>query len=91
MLAACYCAAMSFIQVKNVPSDLQGAVRDRAAEEGRTVSDHVLDLPRRDLFLPSRRQLLARVESRQPVDVQAVAMLDAVRAEHEDEMSGTGS
>jgi antitoxin FitA len=80
---------MSFIQVKHVPPALHAAVRERAAEEGMTVSDYVLDLLRRDLSLPSRRQWLARVANRQPVDVKAVATLDAVRAEREDEMSRT--
>jgi antitoxin FitA len=78
---------MSFIQVKHVPPELHDAVRARAAEEGMTVSDYLLDLLRRDLSLPSRRQWLARVESRQSVDIDSVAMLDAARAEREDEMS----
>jgi antitoxin FitA len=91
MHIACYSTNMSFIQVKHVPAELHEAVRARAAEEGMTISDYVLDLLQRDLSLPSRRQWLARLESRQPVDVQAAAMLDAVRTEREDELRRTGS
>jgi hypothetical protein len=80
---------MSFIQIKHVPPALHDAVRQRAAEEGMTVSEYVLDLLRRDLSLPSRRQWLDRVASRQPVDVDAGSVLDAVRAEREDEISRT--
>lgn len=82
---------MSFIQVKHVPVELHEAVRVRAAEEGMTVSEYVLDLLRRDLAMPSQRQWVARVQSREPVDVQAVDVLDSVRAEREDELSGTGT
>ena len=78
---------MSFIQVKHVPPELHEAVRARASEEGMTVSDYVLDLLRRDLSLPSRRQWFERVQSRQPVDADTVAVLDAVHAERDDELS----
>jgi antitoxin FitA len=82
---------MSFIQVKHVSPDLHEAVRARAAEEGVTVSKYLLELLRRDLAVPSQRQWVARVQSREPVDVQPADDLDAVRAEREDELSRTGS
>lgn len=79
---------MSFIQVKNVPADLHDAVRRRAAGECMTVSDYVLDLLQRDLAVPSRREWLAGLATREPVTVDAVTALDAVRAEREDELAG---
>jgi hypothetical protein len=39
----------------------------------------------------ARRQWEARVQSREPVDVRTVDVLDAVRAEREGELSRTGS
>jgi antitoxin FitA len=78
---------VSDIQVKHVPPDLRKAVRTRAANEGMTISGYVLDLLRRDLSLPSRREWLARLESRHPVEVEAVATLDDVRTEHELDLS----
>lgn len=80
---------MSFIQVKNVPEPLHEAVRRRAAGERMTVSDYVLDLIQRDLALPSRREWLDRLASREAVDVRTVEALDAARAERDDELTGT--
>ena len=54
-----------------------------------TVSDYVLDLLQRDLVLPSRREWLAHLASRQPVEVDAATLVDAVRAERENELIGS--
>lgn len=91
MPMACYSLTMSFIQVKHVPVEVHAAVRARAAAEGMTVSEYVLDLLRRDLAFPSQRQWMARVRSREPVDIRSIDAVDAVRAEREDEIGGTGS
>lgn len=56
-----------------------------------TVSDYILDLIRRDLAVPPRRQWVAAVQSREPVDGRAVEVVDAIRAEREDELSRTGT
>jgi hypothetical protein len=77
---------MRDIEMTNMPSALHEALRAGAAEEGLTVSAYILDLIRRDLAVPSRRQWAARVQSRQPVDVPAVAVVEVVRAEREDEL-----
>lgn len=82
-------SGMSSIQVKNVSEPLHEKVRRRAAEEGMTVSDYVLDLLRRDLALPSRRAWFERVGGRESVDVDVPTTLDAVRAERDDELTGT--
>ena len=89
MLIACDNRSMSFIQVKKVPEALHEAIRRRAAEENMTVSDYLLDLIQRDLALPSRRQWLARLATRESVDVRASAALNAARTERDDELSGT--
>jgi plasmid stability protein len=80
---------MSAIQVKNVPPDLHAAVRRRAESEGKTVSDYILDLLRRDLALPSRREWVARLEQRRPVErVDSAAVLEGVRNTRDDELLG---
>jgi hypothetical protein len=85
-MLAWYSQQMRDIEVTNMPSAVHQAVRARAAEQDLTVSAYVLDLIRRDLAVPSRRQWAARVQSRQPVDVPAVAAIDVIRAEREDEL-----
>ena len=54
MLFACYHGGVSAIQVKNVPEDLHAALRERAAAEGKTIGEVILELLRRDL----RRQTM---------------------------------
>ncbi len=47
-------AGVSAIQVKNVPEDLHAALRERAAAEGKTIGEVILESLRRDL----RRQTM---------------------------------
>ncbi len=79
-------SVMSFIQIKNVPQNLHDAVRRRAAEEGVTMSEYVLELLEKELALPSRRQWRTQLASRQAVAVIAAEELDAVRQERGDEL-----
>jgi plasmid stability protein len=80
---------VSFIQVKNVPEPLHEEVRRRAAGEGMTLSDYVLDLIRRDLTLPSRREWFDRVATRRTVDVDVISALDEGRGERDDHLART--
>jgi plasmid stability protein len=54
--------AMAAIQVKDVPDDLHEALRRRAAEQGVTLGQYLLELIRRDL----RRPRLATWAERHP-------------------------
>jgi antitoxin FitA len=74
---------MGAIQVKDVPEELHEALRRRAVQEGMTLADYVLDLIRRDLGLPSRREWLERLATREPVkgDFDVAEELRAARAE----------
>jgi plasmid stability protein len=75
------------IQVKNVSEDIHEAVRQRAAEEGMTVSEYVLDVLCRDLALPSRRRWLTMLDTREPVNhLDVVATLNEVRTERDREL-----
>ncbi len=78
---------MGAIQVKDVPEPLHAERRRRAAEEGMTLAEYVLDVLRRDLALPGQRQWLDRVGSREPVATAGVLdALDAARAERDAEL-----
>ncbi len=71
---------MGAIQVKDVPEELHEALRRRAIEEGMTMADYVLDLIRRDLGLPSRREWFERLATREPVDLGPGAVVEALHA-----------
>lgn len=89
MPLACYTSGMGALQVKNVPPDLHEAARQRAAEEGVTISEYILTLIQRDLAVPSQRRWLADLSLREPI-IQAgvVEALDAVRAERDASLLG---
>jgi hypothetical protein len=52
---------MGAIQIKNVPEELHEAIRSRAAQKGKTVSDYMLDLAKRDLGKPTVQEWVAMV------------------------------
>ena len=52
---------MSNVQVRNLEPELHDLLRARAADQGTTISDYVLELIRRDLRKPARRQWLDSV------------------------------
>jgi antitoxin FitA len=81
---------MGAIQVKDVPEELHEALRRRAIREGMSLADYVLDLIRRDLGLPSRREWFERLATREPVNLrpgEAAEALHAARAEREAELA----
>jgi hypothetical protein len=83
---------MSAIQVKGVPPELHDAVRRRALEEGMTVSQYVLAVLRRDLSVPSRREWLRRLASREPVEgIDIVREIDAARREFDSDRGASAA
>jgi antitoxin FitA len=71
---------MGAIQVKDVPEELHQALRRRAIEEGMSLADYVLDLIRRDLGLPSRREWFERLATREPVNIPPGVIAEEIRA-----------
>jgi len=57
---------MSTIQVRNVPEELHRQLKVRAAQEGRTLSDYVLDELRVAAGRPTMRQWLRDVAALPP-------------------------
>jgi antitoxin FitA len=64
-----YANRMKTIQIRNVPDDLHGRLKARAALDGRSLSDFALAELRRTLERPTRNEWLARVAAREPFDV----------------------
>ena len=57
---------MSAIQVKNVPEDLHAALRERAAAEGKTIGEVILESLRRDLRRQTMREWLDQLREDGP-------------------------
>ena len=71
---------MSNLQVKNLEAEVHDELRQRAADEGTTISDYVLDLIRRDLRRPSRRTWLDTVSHLPRREFSRDEITDAVAA-----------
>ena len=71
---------MSNLQVKNLEPEVHEQLRQRAAGEGTTISDYVLELIRRDLRRPSRRAWLDTVSQLQRRDFSRDQITGAVDA-----------
>lgn len=74
---------VSNLQVKNVDESLHEELRARAAAAGATISDYVLELIRRDLRTPSRRDWLGSAAALPRHNVardEITAALDAERS-----------
>ena len=66
--------------MKDVPEELHEALRRRAVQEGMTLADYVLDLIRRDLGLPGRREWWDRLATREPVDIDREVIVESIHA-----------
>jgi hypothetical protein len=76
---------MSAIQVKNVSPELHAQLRARARAEGRSLSDYVLDVLRRDLSLPTMREWLGQLEQDEPVtNISSEQIVRTIRAGREE-------
>ena len=70
------------IQIRNVPDELHRTLKVRAALEGKSLSDYLLDEIERSAARPTLRELRERLRSRSPVHLE-VSPADAVRAERD--------
>jgi plasmid stability protein len=67
MINECYDHAVSAIQIKNVSEDVHAQLRDRARQQGRSLSEYVRRLIEVDLALPTSEEWLERLRRREPV------------------------
>lgn len=72
---------MKMIQIRNVPEELHRSLKERAAREGRSMSDLILDELPRLAHKPSGAQVLDRIRQRAPVGGAPAAEL--IRAERD--------
>jgi len=78
---------MAILQVKSMPDELYGALRERAKLEGMSMSELVIRALHRELDKPSKEEWVTRVRARyseddiRPIDV--IATLDEVRMEYD--------
>jgi antitoxin FitA len=68
------------IQVRNVPEPLHLELTRRAKAEGLTLTHYIQRILEREVSRPSRREVLDRVASREPIDLGAPAA-EIIRAE----------
>jgi len=62
---------MSSLQIRNVPDEIHRALKVRAALEGKSMSELVLDQLRRILVLPSERELRERLDQAEPFSMSS--------------------
>ncbi|MDP9463257.1 MAG: hypothetical protein M3P52_01425 [Actinomycetota bacterium] len=72
---------MSNLQVKNLAPEVHEQLRRRAADEGSTISEYVLELIRRDLRRPARRRWLETVGQLPRHQFSRDEVADAVEAD----------
>ena len=61
------------IQIRNVPDAIHRKLKVRAASQGRSLSDYLLEELARIASLPTREEFLARLHSRAPVTLRTPA------------------
>jgi plasmid stability protein len=69
---------MKMIQVRNVPDEIHRELKVRAARQGVSLSDYVLELARRDVARPTMQEWMARVEARPIIDSD-ISAADIIR------------
>jgi len=74
---------MTLIQVRNVPEDVHRKLKERAAREGRSLSDLVLEELLRVAERPTRAEILERLASLPPADYEGETAAESVRAERD--------
>ena len=70
------------IQIRNVPDGLHRRLKARAAQEGRSLSDYLLEELRRMAERPTLEELRQRIAAREPVRLDEL-VADVVRAERD--------
>jgi antitoxin FitA len=78
---------MPALQVRDVPAGLHERLRERARDERMSLSEYVLELIERDLALPSPREWVDRLATREPVEVNAADAIDRSRRERDAELA----
>ena len=70
------------VQIRNMPDALHRLLKVRAASQGMSLSDYLLQELRNSAEVPTIEEWLARVRSREPIDMD-ISAEEAVRAERD--------
>ena len=70
------------IQIRNVPDDLHRTMKARAAKDGLSLSDYLLNSIRREAERPTLEDLYARLLTREPVRLD-VDMAELIREDRD--------
>ena len=70
------------LQGRNVPDEVHRTLKVRAAQQGRSLSDYLLDELQRIAEQPTMEEVLARIASREPAELPESAA-DMIRAERD--------
>jgi plasmid stability protein len=72
----------AMIQIRNVPDDLHRKLKARAALEGKSLSDYLLQAVAEIAARPSVEEWMARVRSREPMNL-GEETVEIIRAHRE--------
>jgi plasmid stability protein len=72
------------IQVRNVPERLHRELKRRAKLHGETLTDYIQGILEREVARPDRRDVLARILRREPVDLGGITAAELVREARRD-------
>lgn len=67
---------MSNLQIRNVPEEIHRALKVRAAQEGKSMSELLLDQLSRMLALPSERELRQGLDDAEPFLMEASSAVE---------------
>ncbi len=68
------------LQVRDVPDNIHRKLKARAALEGRSLSDYVLDELRIIVNRPTMEELKKRIAELEPVDLGGESIVEAIQA-----------
>jgi plasmid stability protein len=67
------------IQIRNVPDSLHRELKRRAKLHGKTLTDYIQEILEREVARKDRREVIARILAREPVDLGGMTAADLVR------------
>lgn len=70
------------VQIRNMPDEMHRTLKIRAVAQGMSLSDYMLQELRKSTEVPTIEEWLARVRSREPVQMD-ISAEEAVRAERD--------
>lgn len=86
-----YVFMSSLLQVRDVPDEARRALKARAAARGESLNAYMLELIARETQRPTVGEVLERAARRaETADTSAKGILDAARAERDEQLHGRG-